>query len=455
MSPMPSKLIPVRTAGGSSGGGVDATALHAPQNLADVPDKAAARGNLQLASAAQQPTSAFDAAGAASAAVTAAGATALQRANNLADLANAATARTRLGLDTAALSPATDFAPAAGAVPVGGTTDQALLKASNADRALKWGTVSGGSGGIAKTGDTGLSGSYVWRDAAAASEAINLGVGAETTAQPRFRVQADGRIAWGPGNAAGDAYVYRNAAQTVTLERYANVTHSLNIGGSGAGLTDVTLKVTGASPWRYGAQLDVGIVPTGSGTAATQLYVRGNIQTGTYTIPDWHTLRLVAGTKSGSGSVTNCYALLVESPNFGTALNLGVAVTAAGTQTLWLSSDADNTTASAGIAFGLSRDTKLYRSAASTLKTDGSLALGDSGGNLLPGATTGSKLGTAANQKLGFWGATPVVQNTGWAATAGYTALRNFDPANASMDDAMRVIATLVDTLKAYGILGA
>ncbi len=43
------------------------------------------------------------------------------------------------------------------------------------------------------------------------------------------------------------------------------------------------------------------------------------------------------------------------------------------------------------------------------------------GVNLSLGTTTGTQIGTAANQKLGFFGTTPVVQQTLGAATAGST----------------------------------
>jgi hypothetical protein len=41
------------------------------------------------------------------------------------------------------------------------------------------------------------------------------------------------------------------------------------------------------------------------------------------------------------------------------------------------------------------------------------------GVNIALGSTTGTQIGTATTQKLGFYGATPVVQQTGGAATAG------------------------------------
>lgn len=69
------------------------------------------------------------------------------------------------------------------------------------------------------------------------------------------------------------------------------------------------------------------------------------------------------------GAITTNYGINVAAQTAGTS-DYGIAVGAADTQTLWLSSNADNTTAAAGIAFGLSRDTNLYRSAANRLATD-------------------------------------------------------------------------------------
>jgi hypothetical protein len=77
------------------------------------------------------------------------------------------------------------------------------------------------------------------------------------------------------------------------------------------------------------------------------------------------------------------------------------------------------------------------------------------GANIAAGPTTGTKIGTAATQKLGFWNATPVVQNTGWSITSGYTPDRQFNPQASTLNEVISVLATLIDTLKAYGILGA
>jgi hypothetical protein len=71
------------------------------------------------------------------------------------------------------------------------------------------------------------------------------------------------------------------------------------------------------------------------------------------------------------------------------------------------------------------------------------------------GLSSGSRLPASATQKLGFWGTTPVVRNAGWSVTAGYTASRAFNPETATLPDVARVLGTLVDQLKSYGLVGA
>ena len=80
-------------------------------NLSDLNNVATARTNLGLGSAATQGSTAFDAAGAASAV----SALTLKIAQNLADLSNKATARSNLQLGSASTHAASDFDPAGAA----------------------------------------------------------------------------------------------------------------------------------------------------------------------------------------------------------------------------------------------------------------------------------------------------------------------------------------------------
>lgn len=74
--------------------------------------------------------------------------------------------------------------------------------------------------------------------------------------------------------------------------------------------------------------------------------------------------------------------------------------------------------------------------------------------NIATGTTTGTKFGTSNVQKLGWWGATPVVQSTGWSATAGYTADKSFNPQTTTLAEVANVLGTLIDALKNCGLLG-
>ena len=75
--------------------------------------------------------------------------------------------------------------------------------------------------------------------------------------------------------------------------------------------------------------------------------------------------------------------------------------------------------------------------------------------NFSLGTTNGTKIGTSATQKLGFWNATPVVQNTGWGSITNVTTDRVYDANATTIDELADVLGTLISTLRTYGILGA
>jgi hypothetical protein len=77
--------------------------------------------------------------------------------------------------------------------------------------------------------------------------------------------------------------------------------------------------------------------------------------------------------------------------------------------------------------------------------TGGALVIRE-GSNLVLGTTTGTRIGTATTQRLGFWNATPVVQSTGWTTT-NVTTDRSFD-ANATTIDELADVVTCIEYIK-------
>lgn len=111
---------------------------------------------------------------------------------------------------------------------------------------------------------------------------------------------------------------------------------------------------------------------TSNGTLSDASAVVGQIiNAGAGTITTGSTLRALAPTNTGTFSTY--YGLLIESPTGVGTANYGAAIGLADNGTLWINHTTDSTTSAGGAIFGLSKDTKLYRSAANTLKTDGNL----------------------------------------------------------------------------------
>lgn len=71
----------------------------------------------------------------------------------------------------------------------------------------------------------------------------------------------------------------------------------------------------------------------------------------------------------------NAFGLYVAPLTQGTN-NIGAAIGAASSYTLWLSANTDSTAAAGGITFGVSGDTNLYRGGANVLKTDDAFIAG-------------------------------------------------------------------------------
>jgi hypothetical protein len=61
---------------------------------------------------------------------------------------------------------------------------------------------------------------------------------------------------------------------------------------------------------------------------------------------------------------------------------------------------------------------------------------------------------TSFASNVGFWGVSPAPQSTGWSVTPGYTVDKAFSPESCTVTELARVVGTLLDVLKSYGMLG-
>jgi hypothetical protein len=75
--------------------------------------------------------------------------------------------------------------------------------------------------------------------------------------------------------------------------------------------------------------------------------------------------------------------------------------------------------------------------------------------NVILGTATGSQIATAANQKLGFWGATPTTQATGYGTPTANTQTTNFPGTAATLAQVGGQMSQLLLDLKKAGIIGA
>lgn len=160
----------------------------------------------------------------------------------------------------------------------------------------------------------------------------------------------------------------------------------------------------------------------------------------------WNLARTVDFKDGGASTVTNQRAFKILAPTYAS----GAGLTLTNAATFYIdAAPVAGTNVTLTNAYALWIDSGV-------LRLDGNLDLSNAGGaNIITDTTTGTKIGTSATQKIGQWGATPVVQNTGWSVT-NYTTKKTLDANSATIDDILDFLGTLTEeAFKVYGTLGA
>lgn len=259
-------------------------------------------------------------------------------------------------------------------------------------------------------------------------------------------------------NAADTILVRDGAANTLALRNAANaqgwrVYNSWTDGSNGEWAT-----------FNFASNIfHIGATKNGTGTARVLQIDYGGTTTAAITIPAASGTIVVAGTITtpldiGIGNGRSYYLgttrSSITSPSDGVIGIYNLAgsdfgrLQLGGTTNLFPSIKRN----AAAIDFRLADDSAYCAIACAGLTSD-SHTLNEAA-NFILGTTTGTKIGTAATQKLGFWNATPVVrQATGYTPTNVSTD-RSYDANATTVDELADVLGSLIADLQSYGLLG-
>jgi len=223
------------------------------------------------------------------------------------------------------------------------------------------------------------------------NDVLDLGTG--TTVGSNRIIEIDGRSS---GITSLTRLVITHGAGQTISDSSGALYRALNINSATATLAGTT---TVTQLWSYVRVDQLNIAQSGGAVIvndATQIATKPPLPGTSVTLSNGSGIR-VQNSGAPGGTYTAQHGIYIEDMTSGSA-DFGLTIEGADTAAIWVSSAADNTDAANGIAFGSSRDTNLYRSAANILQTDDSLSglagvyIGSSGStnNLIDDASNGA-----------------------------------------------------------------
>lgn len=233
----------------------------------------------------------------------------------------------------------------------------------------------------------GVVANYVLKDGSYSPGSVDVLKGRITSdASPRFTLNADGSMEWADGTLAIDTNLYRSAANVLKTDDTFNAV-ALQLPNS---TTALQFRNSANTAYLVGMAMSANQGIIGQNTTWTGVDFRAATG-GSYSF--------------NTAAATDIFTI---SAAFPASIRLGTI------QTLVVNNSTDSTTAAGGIAFGSSRDTNLYRSAADTLKTDdrfqSSVTVTDPSGTQSQIATSILLTG-ASSQDVNALTTTSVIQN--------------------------------------------
>jgi hypothetical protein len=170
-----------------------------------------------------------------------------------------------------------------------------------------------------------------------------------------------------------DTNLYREALSQLTTDGSLRVSSKLSVVGAPQATAAIAIGQAAGIPSSGGLSrviYNTGQMPAATVTAGAGYVSEPSTAAAAFTLTQYAHLNLTGITIGAGSAVTHQYGLLTA-PFSAAANNYGVAIGGASTATLWITHNTDPTTAPFGIFFGNSRDTDLFRNAASSLKTTG------------------------------------------------------------------------------------
>jgi hypothetical protein len=276
------------------------------------------------------------------------------------------------------------------------------------------------------------------RGSATTTDIFSTGVVGDTN--DRFVINADGKLEWGPGNAALDTDLFRSASGQLKTSGILNAGQEVYARAGGAALVGIGAMGPGAEAGvAFGSAGDTNLYRAAANQLQTDdqllssLDIRARVGNAGETVIGLYGPGGESAIRFGSAGDTNLYRTAADrlrtSDRFDIDLDLYVRLGSVGGQ---VKAGAAGPSSEAGLTFGSAEDTNLYRSAADTLRTSDNF---EAAGYVRASGLLQANSGGATQVTVGTVGGSGISFVTG-AAMGGANAVMGFSMGSGAPNNA-------------------